>query len=604
MKPFVILVSLGVAAVATAKEYRVGADRPLKTISAAAELAQPGDTITVHAGIYRERVTPPRGHVVYQAAPGEQVTITGSEPVKGWTHVTGNVWRVAIPNTVFGDFNPFADLIAGDWFHPQGRRVHAGAVYCDGRRLTEARALADTLNPKGNGLFFAEVGGDRTTLHAQFSDQDPNAAQVEVNVRQTVFYPATNFIDCITVRGFILQNAAPNWAAPTVEQKAIIGPNWAKGWVIENNIIRNSSCAGVSLGKFGDDWNGPGGPGYTNWNLVIARALKNGWNKETVGHHIVRNNEIRDCDEVGIVGAFGCAFSVVERNHIHDIGTRQLFGGAELAGIKFHGAVDTLIRDNWIHHCIRGMHMDWMTQGTQIAGNLMHNNDGRASGSVGFYEAGGGQDLFLEVNHGPCIVANNILLSAESVFNASHGTVFAHNLLRGITPTTPRWLPRKTPFLVPHGTAPAGEFDNRGGDDRFFNNIFVANSSLAYFNRPSMPVIMEGNVFTEGTAPSIVEKDPVMAPDFDRKPAMEIRGNEAFLRLAVDAAWGTQRTRRLVTGGILGLTVTAKLPFENPDGSPVVVDTDYLGRKRDPAHPFPGPFETPVNGEIKVWPKP
>jgi alpha-N-arabinofuranosidase len=36
-------------------------DCPLKTISAAAGLAQPGDIITVHAGIYRERIDPPRG---------------------------------------------------------------------------------------------------------------------------------------------------------------------------------------------------------------------------------------------------------------------------------------------------------------------------------------------------------------------------------------------------------------------------------------------------------------------------------------------------------------------------------------------------------------
>ena len=34
---------------------------PFKTISAAAEKAQPGDTITVHAGVYRERINPPRG---------------------------------------------------------------------------------------------------------------------------------------------------------------------------------------------------------------------------------------------------------------------------------------------------------------------------------------------------------------------------------------------------------------------------------------------------------------------------------------------------------------------------------------------------------------
>ena len=38
-------------------------DHELRTISAAAERARPGDTITVHAGTYRERVDPPRGGV-------------------------------------------------------------------------------------------------------------------------------------------------------------------------------------------------------------------------------------------------------------------------------------------------------------------------------------------------------------------------------------------------------------------------------------------------------------------------------------------------------------------------------------------------------------
>ena len=48
----------------------------LRTIAAAAAKAYPGDTITVHQGIYRERVDPPRGglsdtrRITYQAAIG------------------------------------------------------------------------------------------------------------------------------------------------------------------------------------------------------------------------------------------------------------------------------------------------------------------------------------------------------------------------------------------------------------------------------------------------------------------------------------------------------------------------------------------------------
>ncbi len=66
------------------------AAKPLQSIQAAADRAQPGDVITVHEGIYRERINPPRGgssdtmRITYQAAPNAKVVITGSEPVKGW----------------------------------------------------------------------------------------------------------------------------------------------------------------------------------------------------------------------------------------------------------------------------------------------------------------------------------------------------------------------------------------------------------------------------------------------------------------------------------------------------------------------------------------
>ncbi len=55
------------------------AARPFRTISAAARVAQPGDVITVHAGVYRERISPPRGgasdrkRIVYRAAPADRV---------------------------------------------------------------------------------------------------------------------------------------------------------------------------------------------------------------------------------------------------------------------------------------------------------------------------------------------------------------------------------------------------------------------------------------------------------------------------------------------------------------------------------------------------
>ena len=73
----------------------VHAATPFKTINYAAQLAQPGDVITVHAGTYREWINPARGgesdakRIVYQAAPGEEVFIKGSEVITGWKKEKG-----------------------------------------------------------------------------------------------------------------------------------------------------------------------------------------------------------------------------------------------------------------------------------------------------------------------------------------------------------------------------------------------------------------------------------------------------------------------------------------------------------------------------------
>ncbi|MGN6644860.1 MAG: DUF1565 domain-containing protein, partial [Verrucomicrobiota bacterium] len=99
-----LLASLGAAAefqVATnGNDANPGtAQAPFRTIQRAADVAEPGDVITIRQGIYRERVNPPRGgesdsmRIVYQAAPGERVEIAGSEVLTNWVKVQGDVWK-------------------------------------------------------------------------------------------------------------------------------------------------------------------------------------------------------------------------------------------------------------------------------------------------------------------------------------------------------------------------------------------------------------------------------------------------------------------------------------------------------------------------------
>ena len=328
----------------------------LRTISAAAARAYPGDVIIVHKGVYRERVTPPRGgtsdarRIVYQAAAGERAEISGAEIMKGWVKEKNDVWKVFIPNSFFGKFNPYSDLIHGDWFEPKGRQHHTGAVYLNGDWLVEAAKLDDVLAGTGpDALWFGQVDEHVTTLWAQFKGVDPNQELTEINVRQTVFYPEKTGINYITVRGLILRQAATPWAPPTAEQIGLIGPHWSKGWIIENNIVSHSTCSGISLGKYGDEFDNTSENSAEGYVKTIERATKFGWTKETVGSHLVRGNTVSHCEQAGIVGSLGPIFSVVTGNTIHDIHIRRLFTGAEMAGIKFHAAIDVEISHNHIY---------------------------------------------------------------------------------------------------------------------------------------------------------------------------------------------------------------------------------------------------------------
>ena len=64
--------------------------------------------------------------------------------------VQEDVWKATLPNSFFGSFNPYSDLIHGDWFDPKGRKHHTGAVYLNGEWLTEAAKLDDVLKPTAN----------------------------------------------------------------------------------------------------------------------------------------------------------------------------------------------------------------------------------------------------------------------------------------------------------------------------------------------------------------------------------------------------------------------------------------------------------------------
>ena len=578
-------------------------------------MAQPGDVVTVHAGVYRERVSPPHGgtsdakRIVYQAARGELVAIKGSEVITGWMQVQEDVWKVTLPNSFFGSFNPYRDLIRGDWFNAKGREHHTGAVYLNGDWLAEAANMGDVFKPTGETpLWFGKVESDNTTIWAQFKGVNPNEKIVEINVRQSVFYPNQPGCNFITLRGFTLRDAATPWSPPTAEQIGLIGTHWSRGWIIESNVISHSICSGVTLGKHGDEFDNTSANSADGYVKTIERAhaFTIPWTRENIGHHIVRNNTISHCEQAGIVGSLGAAFSTITGNTIHDIHVRQLFTGYEQAGIKLHGAIDAEIRGNHIYRAYRGLWLDWMAQGTRISGNLFHDNSA--------------EDLYVEVNHGPFLVDNNLLLSPRSLLDMSEGGAYAHNLITG---KIDNWfdMKRLTPHMAAHSTAIAGLTVTQGGDNRFFNNIFVGQGlpgaaplrtanpqtsitgfGLWVYDARDFLLQTGGNVYYHGSQPYFKETNPVTLPATNPNVKVVEESAQTFIQFNFGLEL-KQVSTKPVTTALLGKAKIAGLAFENADGSPLKINTDYFGRPRNKTNPTPGPFEDLVLGNLKlnVW---
>jgi len=616
-----LLVAFGITA--QAKEYHVsvkGNDNsigsepaPFKTINRAAQAAFAGDTITVHAGVYREWVNPPRGgesddnRIVYRAATGEKVEIKGSEQIANWKKDKNGLWKATLPNAFFGGYNPYVDSIYGDWFDNHGRIHHTGEVFLNNRSLYEKESLEKVLNPVADSsiidpeastyTWYCETDANTTTIWANFHQYNPNKELVEISVRRTCFYPEKQGINYLTIHGFYINEAATQWAAPTAEQIGMIATHWNKGWIIENNTISNSKCSGITLGKersTGQNvWLADMSiDGSLHYIEVIFRTLRNGWNKENIGSHIVRNNEIFACEQTGICGSMGAAFSLIENNHIHDIWTKRQFSGAEIAGIKFHGAIDTRIRSNRIHRVGRGIWCDWMAQGTWISRNLLYDNDL--------------EDIFFEVDHGPYSVENNILGSPVNINDMSQGGAFIHNLFAGAINVHPE-KSRYTPYHLPHQTDVAGLSIILNGDDRFYNNLFLPvrpddkrNYGLAAYHDTGYSSFADGNVYYNHAQPFGKEEHQLVSTDFDPVFQIDDKGNEVYISFSLKGINNLQTEQ--VSTGRLGKAKFPKQSYEQPDGEPIVFDKDYFGRSRS-GHPAPGPFEELKNGEMKwkVW---
>lgn len=80
-------------------------EQPFKSISRAALFADPGDTVSIRGGVYREEVSLPRSGaagspITFEAYDDEDVLVTTTDLITGWTQHDGNIYRATLDSNL------------------------------------------------------------------------------------------------------------------------------------------------------------------------------------------------------------------------------------------------------------------------------------------------------------------------------------------------------------------------------------------------------------------------------------------------------------------------------------------------------------------------
>ncbi|NOU93755.1 hypothetical protein GC093_11050 [Paenibacillus sp. LMG 31456] len=628
------------ARVITVKQDGTG---DFKFINDAAQAAQPGDTVLIYGGTYRETVVAPRGgsnentRITYKAAPGQQVIIKGSDLAPSWSFDNASqTWMKTLPNSYFGSFNPFGTHWAKGNLPGSTQLRTAGSVYLNDSLLTERASLSEVQNTPHTWI--AKVDSVTTTVYANFG-VDPNANTVELTKRKQVFTASWN-TGYITVDGLTIMHGAGTkdidyWRPAAIPMEGALSTNGGYNWIIQNSVLKHNG--GVAL----------------DFGLGSAMNEAKYGTPAKYGYHIIRNNIIKDNNTNGAFAYKGPFTEVYHNKFINNNALNTgLLSEAYLKIID--NGTGANIHDNYFYS-----NQSWMSYPVWLDSEVQNYKFSRNvivttnKDSVFFDEANYGSNVIDDnvfIGSGVSILesqgtslVHNMFIDSNVSFNATHFPGFPGLQVQGADIDGYRHM-----MLYRPGTLdPLGTVATRTKYNKVFNNIFynkgMSTSPSFIDGRPFLePVTLDEattNLWGNEVDYNVNYNGAVKIADYTLHSytpdthSAEISGNPASascdenkctISFSVDAGnTPTNLGAQKITGAYLGKNhVLATMPdsiFKLPDGnkpdgvthngpSPIDnyiedVTTDFYGNVRTGNTVAVGPFQNilPGSNTLVVW---
>jgi hypothetical protein len=241
----VLMLGLSFCAAAEGKTWYVSGETPagieqqeqVRTIGQAAALAEPGDTVIIHSGIYREAVVieksgTPDNPITFQAAAGAGVIMTGADRISEWAEVKGDdrIYSTPWPHK-FITWNQNNTHPDDDYHRLIGR---CEQVFVNGYALRQVLER----NKLSRGTFYVDLDGKRLFIWNYDNQDISKKATVESSVRDRILAVKGDYV---TVKGIRFRYAANRAQRGAVE---FSGNHLA----VEDCIFEYTNAGGAAFG--------------------------------------------------------------------------------------------------------------------------------------------------------------------------------------------------------------------------------------------------------------------------------------------------------------------------------------------------------------------